>query len=397
MAELAPTGFHRRLCDALVAHEPGLFRWYSSTEYEAERGDRLRLELLRASYRLSPESHERPHRIARDAGAAIGIDVPIALYQLHHGEAANAGLCFANGEAHVVLAGPLLTSLDDLELAALLGHELAHHKLFTLDGGKYRVATELIEAAASHTGAGAAFVEAASRNRRWTEVFADRGAAIAAGAIAPAIACLVKVPSGLAHVSVDDYLAQAREVVAKLGDRDAERSDTHPENAIRALALELWDAVGDGADDEIAKWIDGAIRLETLDIVQQRDIGEHTRALLDRVLAPTWMRTEATLIHARRFFPGYEWATAGAHAMPRSTSLDEFVAYVLLDFAVADAALGEVALARALTVAGELGLRDAFVALARKELKATATSLAQLEQRAPTLFERAAAQSETAS
>src|SRR5687767_5021118 len=111
MDTLAPTEFHRRLRDTLAAQEPGLFRWYSSDAYEAERVQRMRLELLRSSYRLSPDSHERPHRLARAAAKRLGVTVPITLYQLHQGEHANAGLCFAVDEAHVVLSGPLLASL----------------------------------------------------------------------------------------------------------------------------------------------------------------------------------------------------------------------------------------------------------------------------------------------
>ena len=372
-----------------------MFRWYSSDAYEAERVDRLRLELLRTSYRLSPESHERPHRLAREAAQKIGVDVPIVLYQLNQGEHANAGLCFAKGEAHVVLSGPLLSSLHDAELTALLGHELAHHRLFTLEDGTFRVAAELIEASAAHAGAGAAFIEAALRNRRWTEIFADRGAALAAGGIEPGIACLVKVGTGLAQVSAKDYLAQAREVVARLAERETEKGDTHPENAVRAIALELWQAKGEAADDEIATMVEGVITLETLDIVQQRDLSDWTRKLLDRVLAPAWMRTEATLAHARRFFPDYEWSLPPAVEPAPSGALDEYFAYVLLDFAVVDSSLGEVALAQSLTTAAELGLRDAIVALARKELKSTAGALAQLEQRAPSLFERARQQTES--
>jgi hypothetical protein len=101
MLDLVPTPFHRELRDALAEHEPGLFRWYSSDRYEAERADRLRLEILRSSYRLSPDTHERPHRLAREAAARLGVEVPIVLYQLHHGESANAGLCFLPAEAHV--------------------------------------------------------------------------------------------------------------------------------------------------------------------------------------------------------------------------------------------------------------------------------------------------------
>jgi Zn-dependent protease with chaperone function len=390
---LLPTRFHRLLRDTLAAQEPGLVRWYASEAYEAERVTRLRLELLRTSYRLSVESHARPHRLAREAAQRIGVDVPIVLYQLNQGEHANAGLCFAKAEAHVVLSGPLLSSLDDAELTALFGHELAHHRLFTLEDGSFRVAAELIEASASHAGAGTGFLEAALRNRRWTEIFADRGAALAAGGIEPAIACLVKVGTGLAQVSARDYLAQAREVVANLADDDADKGDTHPETAVRAIALELWHAQGDAADAEIAKLVEGSLVLETLDLVQQRAIAERTRALIDRLLAPAWMRTDATLAHARRFFHDYEWSQPVAADAAAAGTLDEYFAYVLLDFAIVDAALGEVGLARVLAVAAELELRDAVVALARKELKATASALAQLERRSASLFERAQAES----
>ena len=396
MPDLTPTRFHQRLRDALMTEEPGLFAWYSSDKYEAERVDLLRLELLRSSYRLSVESYERPHRLARVAAERLGVEVPIALYQLNRGEQANAGLCFARGEAHVVLGGQLLETLDDAELTAVLGHELAHHRLFTLDDGRFRIATELLEASVAHAGVAASFIEAAMRNRRWTEVFADRGAAIAAGSIEPAIACLVKVGTGLAQVSAVDYLAQAREVVARLSAQDGDRGDTHPENFVRAIALELWQQNGDAAEDEIARLIDGAIAIEGLDLVQQREIAAITRRLIDRVLAPEWMRTEATLAHARRFFPEYEWSEPAALGDRRSSSLDEYFAYVLLDFAVVDPALGDVALARALSIAIELGLREPFVVLARKELKATVGSLDKLEQRAASLFERAAQHTESA-
>lgn len=389
---LAPTGFHLRLRDTLRAQEPGLFAWYASDGYETERNDRMRLELLRSSYRLSPESHERPHRIAREAAAKLGVEVPIVLYQLNSGEQANAGLCFTRDEAHVVISGPLLAALDDAELTALFGHELAHHRLFSVDDGTFRVAAELVEASASHAASGAAYVEAALRNRRWTEIYADRGAAIAAGSIEPAIACLVKVGTGLARVSAADYLAQAREVIAQLDAKD-DRGSTHPENAVRAIALELWRDRPAEADAEIAKLVEGIVAIETLDITQQAAISERTRDALDRVLAPAWMRTDATLAHARRFFADYAWKDPViVLERSHSESVDEYCAYVLLDFAVVDRELGEVALARALVTAVDLGIREPFVALARKELKATLKSLDALEDKAPALFEKAAAE-----
>jgi Zn-dependent protease with chaperone function len=393
---LAPTRFHRALRDTLVVQEPGLFRWYGSDSYETQRSDHMRLALLRSSYRLSPETYERPHRLARSAAAKLGVDVPVSLYQLHHGEPANAGLCFARAEAHVVISGPLLTALDDAELTALFGHELAHHRLWTIEDGAFHTVAQLIEATAANPGAANAFVEAALRHRRWTEIFADRGAVMATGSIEPAIACLLKTGTGLGHVSAKDYLAQAREVIAHLGDDGDNAGESHPENVVRVVALELWHTRGDDADGEIAQLVEGSLRLPSLDLVQQRTISDGTRALLDHLLAPRWMRTDATLTHARRFFPDYSHAPLTTLPPPWPSSLADYAAYVLLDFAVVDDALGEVALAHVHAIAGELGIRDAFVALARKELKVTASALAQLESRAPTLLAAAGRQLEAA-
>jgi Zn-dependent protease with chaperone function len=385
---MQPSRFHQRLHETLAAQEPGLFRWYSSDEYETERADRMRLELLRSSYRLSAETHERPHRIVREAAAKLEIDLPITLYQLHDTSQANAALFFVRDEVHIVLSGSVLNTLDDLELAALFGHELAHHHLFTLDGGVHRVTAELVEATASHTGAATAFAESALRNRRWTEIFADRGAALVTGRIEPAISCLVKIGTGLTRVSASDYLDQAREVVARLAAQQAVRGESHPEHAVRAIALEMWDATGDNADEEIARLVEGVVELEALDLIQQRDLVATTRALLDLVLAPGWMRTEATLAHARRYFPDYEWRAADRLVV--TPGLEDYFSYVLLDFAAVDAALGEVGLAQALGVANELGVRDPFAKLARKEMKAVA--LDTLEARSAKLFEAAARQ-----
>jgi len=146
---LGPTRFHRALRDTLTSQEPGLFRWYSSDSYEAERNDRMRLELLRSSYRLSPESHERPYRLAREAAAKIGVEVPIVLYQLNQGERANAGLCFTRDEAHVVLSGPLLSSLNDAELLAeiralIFKHGVVFHAIV---GKLFQLAASLSQAA----------------------------------------------------------------------------------------------------------------------------------------------------------------------------------------------------------------------------------------------------------
>lgn len=387
--------FHQRLQATLAELEPELLRWYAADDRARERAATTRLALLRAAYRMSPEHHAREHRVAAAVAATLGLAAPIVLYRAPGDAAINAALFYVPDEIHVVLYGDGFAALPDDELAALLGHELAHYHLFSRDGGIFRTIADLVEASAARDDAAGAYAETALRLRRWTEVYADRGAALAAGALAPALALLARTHAGDAAVNVDDFLAQAREVVAALAareDADPART-THPEHAARALALAHWHA-GGGAelDAALTALVDGATALEDLDLVQQRDAQTTTRAVLARVLAPAWMRTDATLAHARRFFPQLDpdAAVDDAALAALPAYLEEYVAYLLLDFAVVDPALGDVALAHAAVLARALGVRDRLQTLAKRELKTSATALDKLEDRAEDLFARAA-------
>ena len=65
----------------------------------------------------------------------------------------NAFLAWIPGEAHVVLKGPVLSSLRPGELRAILGHELSHAILYDLDEGAYLVAGQVLQAMAGDANA----------------------------------------------------------------------------------------------------------------------------------------------------------------------------------------------------------------------------------------------------
>ncbi len=390
--KLRPLAFHVALASALQELEPGLWRWFSSDSYGQKYADTVKVELLRATYRLPQDSNAGLYQIAKEAAAALELDVPLTLYQAQEDGLLNAGLVFVPSEAHVVLRGPVAEVLSEGELRALFGHELAHHKLWTEGAGTFRTAESLIEHMATHeVRAAPSHVQSALRQRRWTEIYCDRGSLLACHDLSAAVACLVKMTTGLRQVDAKAYVAQAEESIRAAskqsepskGSQPSE-SATHPEVFIRAFALKSWDA----GDDESAvkRLVEGPCEIEALDLVQQLEFSDVTEKLVKYVLAPEWMRTDATLAHARRFFPDFTLNGAPAPALVKvpdgGDGVAEYVCYLLLDFGMADHELEELSLAHALRVARELDLGSTFAKIARKELRLSAASYEKLEKRA---------------
>ena len=142
--QLAPHPYLLRVRDFLRETEPGRWAWFASDESTAEYVEAVRLELLKSTYRMEPASHPDLYAIGAEAAEALELDVPVTFYQAQDDGAMNAGLYFVPGEAHVVLRGRILATLAKDELAALVGHELAHYRLSTCEDGSIRVAQEVL-------------------------------------------------------------------------------------------------------------------------------------------------------------------------------------------------------------------------------------------------------------
>jgi hypothetical protein len=190
----------------------------------------------------------------------------------------------------------------------------------------------------------------------------------------------------LRQVDPQAYLAQTEEVLGEKA-RSSE-GESHPEVVIRAFALRAWQL---GQDEErVRELVEGLQEVPTLDLLQQQSMVEATQALLGVILRPTWMRTDATLLHARRFFPDVVFAGAPASfALPgKSDSIAEYLAYLLLDFGMADAEIEDVSLAFVAHLGRDLGIQSALSKVVRKELRMSAAKYAELEKRGAELAKR---------
>lgn len=388
---LEPLPYHLELVEYLKTHERALWDWFASAPSVAQYTEKLRLDLLKSTYRLDPQSHPDIHRAIDHARSSLQLDIPLTLYQAQNDPQPNAALYFIPGEVHLVFSGPILSLLTTEEIQAIAGHELAHYTLWQWNHGEFHVADRLLQSIARSASACSSHQQSARRFQLYTEIFADRGSLAVTGSPLHVISGLIKIQTGLSTVSALDYLRQAEEIFSK-GTPSTE-GVSHPEAFIRARSLDLWHNNTTSANLEIARMIEGTASLDELDLLGQSRWTGLTRSMLEQLLRPVWFQSPAVLGHARCFFPDFKPAPQSdpEFALPTEPDpkLREYLCYVLLDFATADPELNELPMAAALQFARSQNLEVQFEKLAAKELKLKLKDLRALKEQAPALMAKA--------
>ncbi len=389
---LEPLPYHLELRDYLKSQERDLWNWFASARAQADYTENLRLELLKSTYRLDAASHPDLAQMVESVKKALKLDIPVTVYQAQNSPQTNAALYFIPGEGHVVFSGPVLSLLNADEIKSVLGHELAHYRLWQWEQGELHISDRLIQTVAADPRAVEAHEHTAQRYQLYTEIFADRGSLCVTGDVNPVIAGLVKIQTGLTQVSAPAYLKQAEEIFAK--DNVATEGLSHPEAFIRARALSLWQERRHEAHPHISKMIEGAESLDRLDLIGQTRMVKNTRRLLENFLQPKWFQTPAILGHAKLFFDGFQPAARkDSSALEAFKSGDartyEYLSYVLLDFVTADPELDDMPLAAALELSRQLEFDAQFEKLAAKELKIKVRDVRKLKEQAAEMLEKA--------
>jgi Peptidase family M48 len=349
----------------------------------------VKLGLLKSTYRLTRADHPEIYAHADTAAQKLSLDLPVTVYQSHGSNSeANAALVYLPEEVALVLNGNIGDLLEQEEMLAVFGHELAHHRLYSLDGRRYFTAARLLDWCAAQPGCEDSIHETGRLYRLHTEIYADMGALHVTGNRDAVISSLIKVATGLKSVNPLSYLEQTEEILQKQSGGSA--GLTHPELHIRAKATGL--LIGDVPDlIELRELVCGPLDAKRLDLLGQRNLSRIVRRLVDAVLAPDFMRGEHAANLAKRYFEDYEMPDAGletglarlaAEVAPFAKSCHEVFGYVLLDFATADPDGGDFVLIWTLDVAERLGLYSVYEPLIRKELKRRKDAIAKLRRSA---------------
>lgn len=387
--------YHSRVAKHLRTDEGALWAWFESDQFSMRYTEKVKLDLLKSTYRVTRADQPGIYAQIDSAREKLGLQLPATIYQHQGGSGeANAALVFFPDELAIMLMGNVSDLLDEVEMLALLGHEISHHRLYSLNGGQYFTAARFLEWCALQPGCEASYLETDRLYRLHTEIFADMGALHVTCDRDAVISCLIKVATGLKKVTPSSYLEQTDEILKQY--KRGSEGITHPEMFIRAKALDLLTSDPPKLD-EVAALVRGPLDTKRLDLVGQSELSALTRKLVDDILTHPFMRGEYTANLAERYFPRYAWPDAADATLDHAARISEisamgktcqdFLAYVLLDFATVDPDGGEKALALTLNLAERVGLFQIYEPIARKELKRKKEDLARLKRASAELIE----------
>ena len=368
--------------------QPKTWDYFTVEKNKEGQLEQFKSELLKNTYKFDPAVDHFIYDKLTIAKEKLELqNLPVTVYQAQYTDELNATIVYLAGEAHIVFSGAVTKLLDEEELLAVLAHELTHIKLYSMLDGDLEVADRIITAIANNHNSEASYYETARLFRLYTEIFCDRGAYKVTGKTAPVISSLVKVSTGLDKVNAESYLKQADEIFSAENDLKT-AGISHPENFIRARAIQLWHQQQELAEPEIIKMIEGHSNLDQLDIFKQKELAGLTRNFLQLFLKPKWFQSTMVISQAKQYFTDF---TLDAKAVldektietlsTLHTSIQDYLAYVLLDFVLIDPTLEEIPAGWAIQFAEDAQLKDTYDVVLKKEMKFSDKKLQQYKQK----------------
>jgi Zn-dependent protease with chaperone function len=197
--------------------------------------DVARTELLGTAVKVSDQQYPRVFEAAKRAGAALNVRVPVVFAA--PGDSIKIRVLGTDDSPHLIVNMALAEKLEDYELVAAIGHELAH-----IQNGHILYVTAL-----HYLNTSAAFFvrwvvqPAIITLQAWSrraEVTCDRGALLAVRDLDKALHAMVKLELGL-DKDADEYLKSLPDVKKGIG-RYAELFRSNPYVPKRVQALRLF-------------------------------------------------------------------------------------------------------------------------------------------------------------
>jgi hypothetical protein len=384
---LSTLSYHQKVKDHF-RKQAKTWDYFAGAKTRKDQLQEFKTELLKNTYKFDVTTDAFIYDKVKIVKEKLDLQqLPVTVYQAQYSDELNASIVYLENEAHIVFSGAITKLLDEEELLAVLAHELTHIKLYSMLNGDLEVADRIITAIANNYNSEASYFETARLFRLYTEIFCDRGAYTVLEKTAPVITSLVKISTGLDRVNADNYVKQAAEIFSADNTTKA-ATVSHPENFIRARAIQLWHENKEAAEKDITAMIEGISNLDQLDIFQQSELAQLTRNYLQLYLKPKWFQSTIVISLAKQYFSDFSWdekvtldeklieTISQAHP-----SVKDYLSYILLDFALADPGLEEIPAGWAFQFSEDVQLKDSYEAIMKREMKFSDKKLQQYKEK----------------
>lgn len=382
---LHPLPYHQQIARYFQSRYSAVWASFDAARRAEIRRSEVELKLLKTSFRLSETDHPGLYEAVARARSILGLEQPIILYQSNRAHQDNAAMFFTEKEGHLQFEGEILKVLRPEEIAAVIGHEAGHYKLWTLDDGRYHTTSRILDTIKAQGDLHPSLKESCRLFQLYTEIYCDRAGASVAGSAEPMVSALVRLAAGEVIVSAADYIAQAEEIFRRSG-AECSHGDTHPERFIRARAVARWFgrdmARPEGELDRlIEQMIGGRKGLNEIDAVARDRLADWTRTILRHLdESVREVRTTGWQKHFDRFQPGdgnppgegsptLEGIREGLAG--ESGTIRDYFVFLLMDFAAVDPSV-EKFMTQCKETAVLLGLECRFDELVQRDLIALA-------------------------
>src|SRR5882757_3876727 len=144
-----PLPYHLKIRD-YFKEQSNTWSFFAAARRKEEQLAAFKTELLKNTYQFQPDSDPLLYEKIHLAREKLGLGhLPVTAYQAITQESElNASIVCLPNEAHVVFSGGLMQMLNEQELLALVAHELAHIKLYSLMDGELETTDRIITAIA---------------------------------------------------------------------------------------------------------------------------------------------------------------------------------------------------------------------------------------------------------